>query len=96
MGRNGHGPKWLWAEMVMGRNGYGPKLPGIFLYSWCNVSSLWQVSSIFNRICLHTPLSYLYTRRLRRNYLSMKAIEFPILLRYLSKDLMTKYTKLTR
>ena len=20
MGRNGHGPKWLWAEMVMGRN----------------------------------------------------------------------------
>ena len=22
MGRNGHGPKWLWAEMVMGRNGY--------------------------------------------------------------------------
>ena len=29
MGRNGHGPKWLWAEMVMGRNGYGPKRPGI-------------------------------------------------------------------
>ena len=25
MGRNGHGPKWLWAEMVMGRNGHGPK-----------------------------------------------------------------------
>ena len=41
-------------------------------------------------------LSYLYTRRLRRNYLSMKATEFPILLRYVSKDLMTKYTKLTR
>ena len=20
MGRNGHGPKWSWAEMVMGRN----------------------------------------------------------------------------
>ena len=20
MGRNGHGPKWLWAEMVIGRN----------------------------------------------------------------------------
>ena len=20
MGRNGYGPKWLWAEMVMGRN----------------------------------------------------------------------------
>ena len=25
MGRNGHRPKWLWAEMVMDRNGYGPK-----------------------------------------------------------------------
>ena len=25
MGRNGHSPKWLWAEMVMDRNGYGPK-----------------------------------------------------------------------
>ena len=25
MGRNGHGPKWSWVEMVMGRNGHGPK-----------------------------------------------------------------------
>ena len=25
MGRNGHRPKWLWAEMVMDQNGYGPK-----------------------------------------------------------------------
>ena len=25
MDRNGHRPKWLWAEMVMDRNGYGPK-----------------------------------------------------------------------
>ena len=25
MGRNGHRPKWLWAEMVMDCNGYGPK-----------------------------------------------------------------------
>ena len=25
MGRNGYGPKWLWADIVMGRNGYGPK-----------------------------------------------------------------------
>ena len=30
MGRNGYGPKWLWAEMVwaemvMCRNGHGPK-----------------------------------------------------------------------
>ena len=25
MGRNGHRPKWLWAEMVMDGNGYGPK-----------------------------------------------------------------------
>ena len=25
MGRNGHRPKWLWAEMVMDRNGYGLK-----------------------------------------------------------------------
>ena len=25
MGRNGHRPKWLWAEIVMDRNGYGPK-----------------------------------------------------------------------
>ena len=25
MGRNGHRPKWLWAEMVMDRNGNGPK-----------------------------------------------------------------------
>ena len=31
-----------------------------------------------------------------RNYLSMKAIEFPILLRYFSKGLVTKYIKLTR
>ena len=23
MGRNGHGPKWSWAEMVVGRNGHG-------------------------------------------------------------------------
>ena len=43
------------------------------------------------------PLCHiLYTRRLRRNYLSMKAIEFPILLRYLSKEFVTKYIKLTR
>ena len=25
MGRNGHRPKWLRAEMVMDRNGYGAK-----------------------------------------------------------------------
>ena len=25
MGRNGHRPKWLWAEMVMDRNDYVPK-----------------------------------------------------------------------
>ena len=25
MGRNGHRPKWLWAEMVMDRYGYRPK-----------------------------------------------------------------------
>ena len=31
MGRNGHGPKWLWTEMVMGRNGYGPK------WSWAEM-----------------------------------------------------------
>ena len=31
MGRNGHRPKWLWAEMVMDRNGYGPKWPGTFI-----------------------------------------------------------------
>ena len=24
MGRNGYGPKWSWAEMVMGRNDQGP------------------------------------------------------------------------
>ena len=35
MGRNGHGPKWLWAEMVMGRNDYGPKLPGFTLGMNC-------------------------------------------------------------
>ena len=23
--RNGHMPKWLWAEIVMDRNGHGPK-----------------------------------------------------------------------
>ena len=25
MGRYGHKPKWLWADMVISRNGYGPK-----------------------------------------------------------------------
>ena len=27
MGRNGYGPKWSWAEMVMGRNDPEPKHP---------------------------------------------------------------------
>ena len=31
LGRNGHRPKWLWAEMVMDRNGYGPKWPRTFI-----------------------------------------------------------------
>ena len=44
----------------------------------------------------NSKLIYIYIRRLRRSYLSMKAIEFPILLRYLSKELVTKYMNLTR
>ena len=34
MGRNGHGPKWLWAEIVMGRNDPESELAVFFLSIW--------------------------------------------------------------
>ena len=49
MGRNGYGPKWSWAEMVMGRN--DPESSFLFLmilYEWCFSSlSRMQMSRFF-------------------------------------------------
>ena len=38
MGRNGYGPKWSWAEMVMGRN--DPESQGTLLCKEINIGYL--------------------------------------------------------